>query len=133
MIRPGNRDSGSKNFVMSSDLMSEHSGSHLPDLDYRKLACARLSAIAAKGPTGRFESLVAYLAERSQGATAVDAAELDRRLRTWFEDLITRILAEPEEWDQEMILNGKTLMDFLAGTKAPEPPAPPAAQGGQSA
>ena len=123
----------SKTFVMSGDLMSEHQGSHLPDLDYKTLACARLSQIAAKGPTGRFEALVAFLAKRSQGATSVDAAELDRRLRTWFEDLITRILTKPEEWDQEMILNGKTLMDYLAGTKAPEPPAPPAAQGGESA
>ena len=132
MIGFGGRDSNTKSFLMTGDIMHEHTGSHLPDLDYKVLACERLKLLketrGAKAPAGRFEALLAYLGQRSNGATKVDAAEVDRRLRTWFEDLISRILQKPEEWDQDMILNGKALMDLMAGTKSQpeaknEPPA----------
>jgi len=108
---------------VTPSIMSEKSGSHLPDLDYQGLAASRLSKMreamrtAAKGPEGRFEGLLAYLAKRSGGAAAADAAEVDRRLRTWFEDLITRILQDPAGWDQDMTLSGGALMDYLAGSK----------------
>lgn len=121
--------------VVKSEIMAEHS--NLPNLDYRKLQIANLAGIArgrradivaAKGPEGRFQGLISYLGQRSSGATTVDAAELDRRLRTWFEDMITQLLASPKDWDQDRTLNGRALMDYLAGTKnqsqAPDAPAP---------
>lgn len=128
---PGRRPDSYRDPEVMPQIMSEKRGSHLPDLDYQNLAASRLAGMRAsmrmaKAPEGRFESLIAYLGKRSQGASAVNAAEVDRRLRTWFEDLINRILQDPAGWDQEMTLNGKTLMDYLAGSKEPaqEPPQP---------
>lgn len=126
----GQRDGDAKNIVLSGSLMGERS--HLPDLDYKALQIASLKGIkTAKGPEGRYQALVAYLKQRSGGATSVDAAEVDRRVRTWFEDIINKMLTSPQEWDQDRVMNGKALFDFLAGTKVQEPPAPPA-PGGQA-
>jgi hypothetical protein len=119
---PGSREAGTKTFVMSSSLMAEKT--KLPDLDYRALALVRLKKLAAKAPEGKYAALIAYLKERSGGGTQVDAAELDRRMRTWFEDMITRILQAPTDWDKDQVLNGKALMDYLSGIKAPEAMAP---------
>jgi hypothetical protein len=118
-------------FVNDKSLMSEKT--HLPDLDYKKLAIARLSGLspkkADKTPTGRYDALVKYLQQRG---SAVDAAEVDRRTRTWFEDIINRLLTNPAEWDADRVLDGKALMDYLSGIKGQDKPqaAPPAQPGG---
>lgn len=112
--------------VRDASLMSERT--HLPELDYGKLAIARLGLIrkADQVPQGRYAPLVAYLKQRG---SMVDAAEVDRRLRTWFDDIITKLIAAPQEWDAERTLDGKALMDFLSGiqsapAQAPAAPAP---------
>lgn len=107
--------------------MHERSGSRLPDLDYRSLRIAQLESIK-RGikniPGGKYENLLIYLKERS--GIEIDAAELDRRMRTFFEDMITRVTKSPEEYDQDITLDGKALMDFLSGKPAaPETAAPP--------
>lgn len=120
----GRREARTESFIHDSSLMKEKS--HLPDLDYKKLAMARLRFVKTgeKAPTGRYDALVTYLQSRG---SKVDAAEVDRRIRTWFEDMINKVLADPAEWDADRVLNGKALMDFLSGVKSPEaaPPAPP--------
>lgn len=120
----GRREARTTSFVNDASIMSEKS--HLPDLDYKKLAMSRLKIIKAdKAPTGRYDALVSYLKQRG---SQVDAAEVDRRTRTWFEDMINKLLANPAEWDADRVLNGKALMDFLSGVKGEQqapPPAPP--------
>ena len=121
---PGRREGDTHSFVHDSSLMSERT--HLPDLDYKKLAIDRLSRLKMKTaatPSGRYQNLVAYLQKRG---SAVDAAEVDRRLRTWFEDVINKILADPAGWDADRVLDGKVLMDFLSGIQGAQvtPPAP---------
>lgn len=115
--RPGIREAKTDRVIHDPSLMSERT--HLPDLDYKKLAMDRLVRIKTgeKAPTGRYDGLVAYLQQRG---SAVDAAEADRRLRTWFEDVINKILTSPAEWDADRVLNGKALMDFLSGIKSPQ-------------
>lgn len=132
----GKRDASTRSFINDTSIMGERS--HLPDLDYKKLAMDRLGFIkktADKAPTGRYDPLVAYLKQRGSN---VGAAEVDRRIRTFFEDVINKVIAQPGEWDQDRVLDGKALMDFLSGVKAPaapaaqqQPPAPqqPGAQG----
>lgn len=111
----GKREAELKNFVADSSLMSERT--HLPELDYTKLAIARLKHIktGAQSPTGRYEALVSYLKQRG---SAVDAAEVDRKMRTFFENVISRILTNPQEWDQDQILDGKALMNYLSGIES---------------
>jgi hypothetical protein len=109
-------------FIHDKNLMAERT--HLPDLDYKKLAIDGLSRFkkADKAPTGRYDSLVKYLQARG---SAVDAAEVDRRLRTWFEDIITQMIANPASWDADRILDGKAMMDFISGVQSqPAAPAP---------
>ena len=121
----GRREAKVDNFIHDKSLMAERT--HLPDLDYKKLAIDSLSRFkTAAKPTGRYAALVSYLQQRG---SAVDAAEVDRRLRTWFEDIISQLIAKPQEWDAERILDGKALMDFLSGiasqpAQAPAPQAP---------
>ena len=124
------RTGSPEDVALRPGLMSEKT--HLPDLDYKALqinALGRLKNRTAKVPADRaagqrYEALVSYLSQRSGGASQVDAAEVDRRMRTWFEDLINRVLQAPQEWDADKVLDGKVLMDYLAGVKG----APQAAQ-----
>ena len=101
--------------ISRKGLMRETSGSKLPDLDYRSLQFANLDRIkqGRSTPLGRFENLAIYLKSRS--GKDQDAAELDRKMRTFFEDMISRILKSPQEFDADVEINGKALMDFLAG------------------
>ncbi len=119
---PGRREAKTERFIHDPSLMTERT--HLPDLDYKKLAMARLKMVKTsdKAPTGRYDALVAYLQQRG---SRVDAAEADRRLRTWFEDMINRLLTSPAEWDADRTLNGKALMDFLSGIKSEQAAPPP--------
>jgi hypothetical protein len=102
-------------------LMREQAGSKLPGLDYKALQFAHLDQIK-KGratPMGRFENLAIYLKDRS--GKEQDAAELDRRLRTFFEDMITRILKSPDSFDNDSVeIDGKALMNFLSGMAGAE-------------
>jgi len=131
-LEPGKREARTENFLDDPNLMAEKT--KLPNLDYTALQIASLTRLKqartaeAKGPTGRYDALAAYLGQRSGGASDVNVAEIDRRVRTWFEDLINKVLASPAEWDQDRVMNGKALMDYLAGTKVqtgPSPEAPP--------
>jgi hypothetical protein len=115
------RTGSPEDVALRPGLMSEKT--HLPDLDYRKLQMASLGRMAkaktAKAPADhaagqRYQALVNYLSQRG---SQVDAAEVDRRMRTWFEDLINRVLQDPAAWDVEKILDGKALMDYLSGVK----------------
>jgi hypothetical protein len=113
------RTGSPEDVALRPGLMSEKT--HLPDLDYRKLQIASLGRMAktAKAPADhaagqRYQALVSYLGQRG---SQVDAAEVDRRMRTWFEDLINRVLQDPAAWDVEKILDGKALMDYLSGVK----------------
>lgn len=115
------RDTRTENFVPDASLMGERT--KLPDLDYTKLAIERLGRIknAVQAPAGRYAALLQYLQARGSN---VDAAELDRRLRTFFDNVINRVISEPKEWDQDRVLDGKSLMDFLSGVQAPAAPQP---------
>jgi len=118
----GRRGDPTVSFVHDASLMSEKT--HLPDLDYKALAIASLTRLktrtAAKPPTGRYDALVAYL--QGRGAS-VDAAAVDKKTRTFFEDVINKIIANPSEWDADRVLDGKALMDYLAGVN-PQQQAP---------
>ena len=107
--------------TIKDGLMAEKAGSRLPALDYRALMQARLDGIrrGAKAPGGKYENLLIYLKERS--GRQMDAAELDRRMRTFFEDMITRVLRSPADYDQDVTLSGRALMDYLSGVPSPGP------------
>ena len=118
--------------VLKPGLMAERT--HLPELDYRALQLNSLKRLSktAKVPADRaagqrYEALVKYLGLRSDGASQVDAAEVDRRMRTWFEDVINRVLQDPREWDAEKVLDGRALMDYLCGVKGAGAQPPPQA------
>ena len=116
---------------LGENLMSEHTRLGTPNLDYRSLSINLLADMSkAKAPAGKYEVLIEYLRQRTGGDANLDAAEIDRRMRTWFEDIITEILKNPSSWDQEKALLGTALMDYLAGAKGPGGAPQPQAPGG---
>ena len=123
-----------RNFKLDARLMREKAGSKLPNLDYMHLKFAQLEQIkkSQKTPGGKYENLIIFLQQRS--GKQLDAAELDRRMRTFFEDMITRITQSPQDYDGDVTLNGRALMDYLSGVpvpeEAPKPKPEPEGQGG---
>ncbi len=110
------------------NMMSEKTRLGTPQLDYRTLQMGLMSKLAkSRAPEGKYSALLEYLRQRTGGAVPLDAAEVDRRIRTWFEDIITEILKNPAAWDAVQQLQGNALMDYLAGAKAPtgKPPVTP--------
>jgi hypothetical protein len=113
-----------KGFAMSQNLMSERKGSRLPELDYRFLQMESLKKVAARqSPMGKYENLALYLKDRT--GKPIDVAEIDRKMRTFFEDMITRIVKSPEDFDRDVTIDGKVLMNFLAGMQDKGGPAIP--------
>lgn len=127
-----NKPDPTRNFIVTDSIMSEKT--KLPELDYTALQMNALKGIKtafSKAPAGRFEALLEFLKQRS-GGVPLDAAEVDRRLRTFFEDIVTDITKAPADWDTDRVLSGKAMMDYLAGNKdmgtSQEMPAAPAPQ-----
>ena len=117
---------------VGQNMMSEKTRLGTPQLDYRVLQMGLMDRLAkSRAPEGKYEALLEYLRQRTGGTVNLDAAEVDRRIRTWFEDIITEILKDPASWDAAQQLQGTALMDYLAGAKAPEgkPSAPPIEEG----
>lgn len=75
----------------------------LPTLDYSKLAQEK--------PIGKYGNIKNYLRERT--GIDVDDATLDKKLRTFFEDLITEILKNPTQWDRTRNINFMELFNYL--------------------
>ena len=64
-----------------------------------------------KKPVGKYGNLANFLQERS--GVSIDDQTLDKRLRTFFEDLITEILKNPAEWDRTRNINFMELFNYL--------------------
>ena len=84
----------------------------IPNIDYLKLQ------VAQEKPVGKYGNLANYLKERS--GVDVDDATLDKKLRTFFEDLITEILKNPAEWDRTRNINFMELYNYLEERLYPE-------------
>lgn len=84
----------------------------LPQLDYSKLK------IAQEKPVGKYGNLANYIKERS--GVDIDDATLDKKLRTFFEDVITEILKNPAEWDRTRNINFMELYNYLEEKLYPE-------------
>ena len=79
----------------------------IPNLDYSKLK------IGQEKPIGKYGNLKNYIKERS--GIDIDDATLDKKLRTFFEDLITEILKNPTQWDRSRNINFMELFKYLSG------------------
>ena len=77
----------------------------IPHLDYSKLK------IAQTKPVGKYGNLANFLKERS--GVSIDDATLDKKLRTFFEDMITEILKNPAEWDRTRNINFMEMFNYL--------------------
>jgi hypothetical protein len=77
----------------------------IPHLDYSKLKKAQVETV------GKYGNLANYLKERS--GVSINDASLDKRLRTFFEDMITEILKNPAEWDRTRNINFMELFNYL--------------------
>ena len=77
----------------------------IPNLDYSFLK------IAQEKPVGKYGNLANYIKERN--GISIDDATLDKRLRTFFEDMITEILKNPAEWDRTRNINFMELFNYL--------------------
>ena len=79
----------------------------VPNLDYKMLKTAE------DKPVGKYGNLINYLKER--GGVTVDENTADKKLRTFFEDLITEILKNPEQFDRTRNINLMELFNYLEG------------------
>ena len=86
----------------------------LPNLDFTKLG--QPADVAVKGgerPVGKYGNLKNFLKERA--GIDVDDATLDKKLRSFFEDMITEILKSPKDWDRTRNINFMELYNYLQG------------------
>jgi len=79
----------------------------IPSLDYSKL-----QPKAQEKPIGKYGNMVNYLKEKG---VDVDEATLDKKLRTFFEDLITEVLKNPAQWDRTRNINFMEMFKYLSG------------------
>jgi hypothetical protein len=84
----------------------------LPNIDYHRLTGKIITA--QEKPIGKYGNIKNYLRER--GGADIDDATLDKKMRTFFEDLITEILKNPTQWDRTRNINFMELMNYLEGT-----------------
>jgi len=84
----------------------------VPDIDYKLLQKT------SQKPTGKYSNMVAYLTERS-GGEQPNEAMIDKKMRTFFEDLISEILKNPKGWDRSKNINFIELFNYL-GEELPE-------------
>jgi len=73
-------------------------------------------------PVGKYANLKNYLQERS--GVEIDETTLDKKLRTFFEDMITEVLKNPAEWDRTRNVNFMELMNYLEGQDEGQPEVP---------
>ena len=70
-----------------------------------------------KMPGGKYTNLLTYLREMVQKRTGkavnLDPMEIDKRIRTYFEDIITDILKNPSAWEKNMKFDGVALYNYL--------------------
>jgi len=85
----------------------------LPNIDYKKL-----QPKGQEKPVGKYGNLMNYLKEKG---VEVDEATLDKKLRTFFEDMITEVLKNPTQWDRTRNINFMELFKYL-GEEVPERP-----------
>jgi hypothetical protein len=78
---------------------------HLPNLNYLKLTNA------AEKPVGKYANLRNYIMETT--GVNIDDMTLDKKLRTFFEDLITEILKNPADWNRTRNINFMELFKYL--------------------
>jgi len=86
----------------------------IPNLDYSKLITGQ------KKPIGKYGNLKNFLKERD--GIDIDDNTLDKKLRTFFEDLITEILKNPSRWDRTKNINFMELFNYLSGIEEQELP-----------
>ena len=79
----------------------------VPNLDYKMLKTAE------DKPVGKYGNLLNYLKQR--GGVTIDENTADKKLRTFFEDLITEILKNPEQFDRTRNINLMELFNYLEG------------------
>jgi hypothetical protein len=77
----------------------------IPNLDYSILKISQVETV------GKYGNLANYLKERS--GVSINDASLDKRLRTFFEDMITEILKNPADWDRTRNINFMELFKYL--------------------
>jgi len=92
----------------------------IPTLDY-----TRLQPKAQEKPVGKFGNLKNYL--KDQGIE-VDEVTLDKKLRSFFEDMITEVLKNPAQWDRTRNINFMELFKYLGGTDEEMPQEQPVQQ-----
>ncbi len=78
---------------------------NIPSLDYSRLK------LSQEKPVGKYGNLTNYI--KSRDGVDVDDATLDKKLRTFFEDLITEILKNPESFDKTRNINFTELFNYL--------------------
>jgi len=86
----------------------------LPNIDYKKL-----QPKAQEKPVGKYGNLKNYLKEKG---IEIDEATLDKKLRTFFEDMITEVLKNPTQWDRTRNINFMELFKYLGGQDEEEMP-----------
>ena len=79
----------------------------LPNIEYSKLITGQ------EKPIGKYGNLKNYIKERND--VDIDDATLDKKLRTFFEDLITEILKNPKIFDRTRNINFMELFEYLSG------------------
>ena len=95
----------------------------LPNLDYNKLAKTTAIQhlqnlkIGIKMPGGKYNTLLTYLRDMVKNKVGRDVdinpADVDKRIRNYFEDIITEILKNPSGWEKEMKFSGVALFNYL--------------------
>ena len=79
----------------------------IPNLEYSKL-----QPKAQEKPVGKYGNLKNYLHEKG---VEIDEATLDKKMRTFFEDMITEVLKNPTQWDRTRNINFMELFKYLGG------------------
>ena len=78
----------------------------IPDIDY-----SVLQKLGAE-PKSKYHNLSMYITERN-GGVQPNEMTLDKKLRTFFEDMISEILKSPEAWDRTRNINFMELFNYL--------------------
>ena len=92
----------------------------MPDIDYKKLAQnANVGVRAQEKPVGKYGNLKNFIKERA--GVDIDDNTLDKKLRSFFEDMITEILKSPKDWDRTRNINFMELYNYLQGEGEGEP------------
>lgn len=80
--------------------------------------CKKKISTAQEKPVGKYGNIVNYLKEKG---VEIDEATLDKKLRTFFEDMITEVLKNPTQWDRTRNINFMELFKYLGGQEQETP------------